>query len=42
VHGKVGRTTTRFFGVVVLADRLLCIKPRMTKLNSAQSYLIKN
>jgi hypothetical protein len=23
VHGKVGRTTTRFFGVVVLADKLM-------------------
>jgi hypothetical protein len=23
VHGKVGRTTTRIFGVVVLADKLI-------------------
>jgi hypothetical protein len=25
-HGKSGRTTTRFFRVVVLADKLLCKK----------------
>jgi len=24
VHGKAGRTTTRIFGVVVLADKLIC------------------
>jgi hypothetical protein len=36
VHGKAGRTTTRFFGVVVLADRLSCRKPRNTQLKSAQ------
>jgi hypothetical protein len=42
LHGRVGRTTTRFFGVVVLANRQMCRKPIMTKLNSAQPYLIKN
>jgi hypothetical protein len=41
VHGKDGRTTTRFFRVVVLADKLLCRKPRMKQLNSAQRCLIK-
>jgi hypothetical protein len=26
VHGKAGRTTTRIFGVVVLADKSICSK----------------
>jgi hypothetical protein len=35
VHGRAGRTTTRIFGVVVLADKLLCRKPKMAQLKSA-------
>jgi hypothetical protein len=30
VHGKVGRTTTRIFGVVVLADKLICSNDHAT------------